>query len=74
VSGEDILIAAEDAFDIEEVRTWSPNQVCAWMAALGFEQEMVEKFAKNDISGAILIDLKWDDLKEVSDNYFNTYN
>jgi hypothetical protein len=26
---------------------------------------MVEKFARNDITGAILIDLKWEDLKEV---------
>lgn len=52
-------------YDFEEVRSWAPNQVCAWMAALGFENEMVEKFATNDITGAILIDLKWDDLKEV---------
>jgi hypothetical protein len=52
-------------WDIEEVRGWSPNQVCSWMVALGFDTDLVEKFAKNDITGSILIDLKWDDLKEV---------
>jgi hypothetical protein len=35
------------------------------MVALGFDTDLVEKFAKNDITGSILIDLKWDDLKEV---------
>lgn len=52
-------------FDIEEVRSWAPSQVCAWMAALGFEHDLVDNFAANDISGAILIDLKYEDLKEV---------
>lgn len=54
-------------FDIEEVRSWAPSQVCAWMAALSFEHDLVDNFAANDISGAILIDLKYEDLKEVCD-------
>lgn len=52
-------------YDIDEVRSWSPKQVCAWMSALGFEKELVDKFERNDISGPILVDLKWEDLKEV---------
>jgi hypothetical protein len=52
-------------YDLEEVRSWATNQVCAWMAALGFEDDLIQKFSNNDITGAILIDLKWDDLKEV---------
>lgn len=52
-------------YDIDEVKSWCPKQVCAWMSALGFEKELVDKFEKNDISGPILVDLKWEDLKEV---------
>ncbi|RPB12779.1 hypothetical protein P167DRAFT_553365 [Morchella conica CCBAS932] len=52
-------------YDIDEIRSWTPRQVCAWMTALGVERELVDKFERNDISGAILIDLKWEDLKEL---------
>lgn len=52
-------------YDLEEVRSWTPAQVCVWMAELGFDRELVEKFGKNDITGAILVDLKWEDLKEL---------
>ncbi|KAL7274870.1 hypothetical protein RUND412_002213 [Rhizina undulata] len=53
------------SFHFEDVRSWSPRQVCAWMTERGFEQELVEKFRRNDISGSILSDLKWEDLKEL---------
>ena len=69
--GEEIMIMRPQSecfqapgFDIEEVRGWATDQVCTWMAAL-FDQEMVDAFAQNDITGAILVDLKWEDLKEV---------
>lgn len=53
--------------DIEEseIENWSPMQVCTWMADLGFEETLIEKFRQNDISGAILMQLKWEDLKEL---------
>ena len=60
------LSAVVSDYGIDEVKSWSPKQVCSWMVALGFERELVEKFERNDISGAILVDLKWEDLKEVS--------
>ena len=48
-----------------EVRNWSPQQVAEWMYDAGFEDSVVEKFRSNDISGAILVDLKFADLKEL---------
>ncbi|KAF3100833.1 hypothetical protein TWF103_008139 [Orbilia oligospora] len=53
--------------DIEEseIENWSPMQVCTWMSGLGFEETLIEKFRQNDISGAILMQLKWEDLKEL---------
>ncbi|KAF3929029.1 hypothetical protein ABW20_dc0101733 [Dactylellina cionopaga] len=49
----------------EEIENWSPLQVCEWMRGLGFEDSLVERFRQNDISGAILMQLKWEDLKEL---------
>ena len=57
--------SAHSEYDIEEIRSWTTIQVCNWVAALGFEHELVERFERNDITGAILIDLKWADLKEL---------
>ncbi|KAK6529917.1 hypothetical protein TWF281_009070 [Arthrobotrys megalospora] len=53
--------------DVEEyeIENWSPMQVCNWMSELGFEESLIEKFRQNDISGAILMQLKWEDLKEL---------
>lgn len=36
-----------------------------WMYNTGFEESVIEKFTSNDISGAILVDLKFEDLKEL---------
>ena len=47
------------------LQTWTPIQVAEWMHATGFERSMIELFYENDISGATLIDLKYDDLKEL---------
>lgn len=53
-------------YDELDIMDWSPQQVCQHLAQVGFDRTIVEKFARNDISGQILIDLKWEDLKEVS--------
>ncbi|KAI9829492.1 MAG: hypothetical protein M1819_006312 [Sarea resinae] len=47
------------------VQDWSPQQVASWMYSLGFEGDVVEKFEINDISGAVLVDLHFEDLKEL---------
>ncbi|EWC44633.1 hypothetical protein DRE_06622 [Drechslerella stenobrocha 248] len=57
-------MALEDV-DESEIEHWSPIRVCEWMHELGFEGSLVEKFRQNDISGAILMQLKWEDLKEL---------
>ena len=47
------------------LRTWSPQQVAEWMHSLGFERSIVDTFFINDIAGTTLIDLQYDDLKEL---------
>ncbi|KAI9671526.1 MAG: hypothetical protein M1817_003578 [Caeruleum heppii] len=59
------LTHAVSRLDPAEVRNWSPRQVAAWMYDAGFEEAVVEKFQRNDISGEILVDLKFEDLKEL---------
>ncbi len=44
---------------------WSPKQVADWMGDYGFEESIIEKFRMHDISGAILKDLQFGDLKEL---------
>ena len=51
--------------DDPELREWTPQQVADWMYNLGFDVSVVEKFETNDISGAILMDLQFEDLKEL---------
>ena len=45
--------------------SWTPSQVAGWMVACGFDQSLVEKFRVNDISGAVLKDLQFGNLKEL---------
>ncbi|KAI9756598.1 MAG: hypothetical protein M4579_003776 [Chaenotheca gracillima] len=59
------LTDAVARLETDEVRNWSPREVAAWMYDAGFEATLVEKFQSNDISGAILVDLKFEDLKEL---------
>lgn len=47
------------------VRDWTPQEVAAWMNESGFEESLVDKFRMHDISGAILMDLHFGDLKEL---------
>ncbi|KAK2746664.1 hypothetical protein FQN57_003008 [Myotisia sp. PD_48] len=47
------------------VRSWTPAQVAEWMYETGVEDGLVESFIRNDISGAVLLDLQLDDLKEL---------
>lgn len=54
-----------DTLDKAEVAKWSPKQVARWMYGAGFEPSIVEKFDENDISGAILVTLKFEDLREL---------
>ncbi|KAL8922931.1 MAG: hypothetical protein Q9208_004893 [Pyrenodesmia sp. 3 TL-2023] len=44
---------------------WTPQQVAGWMSDYGFEESIIDKFRMHDISGAILKDLQFGDLKEL---------
>ena len=52
------------------LRAWTPRQVTQWMVDFGFEDSLVEKFRGHDISGAILQDLQFGDLKELGVHSF----
>jgi Ni/Co efflux regulator RcnB len=54
-----------EELNLNEVSVWTPRQVARWMFDAGFEPSIVEKFEENDISGAILITLKFEDLREL---------
>ncbi|KAL1989133.1 hypothetical protein VTN96DRAFT_3680 [Rasamsonia emersonii] len=56
--------------DEAEVRNWSPQDVVTWMQNAGFDDSIVEKFFINDISGAILLELQAEDLKELDIHSF----
>lgn len=47
------------------LQAWTPQQVACWMTATGLESSLMQKFRMHDISGAILKDLQFGDLKEL---------
>ncbi|EXJ79306.1 hypothetical protein A1O3_08808 [Capronia epimyces CBS 606.96] len=64
------LNTAVAQLDESQVRDWTPRQVADWMAESGFEPGVVEKFLIHDISGSVLIDLQFEDLKELDISSF----
>ena len=59
------LTDAVEELDLSQVALWTPRHVARWMYDAGFEPSIVERFEDNDISGAILITLKFEDLREL---------
>ena len=59
------LNSAVAELDESQVRSWSPHQVADWMHEAGFEDSVVQKFLNHDISGVVLLDLQFEDLKEL---------
>ncbi|KAK4691320.1 hypothetical protein P7C71_g5652, partial [Lecanoromycetidae sp. Uapishka_2] len=47
------------------LEAWTPQQVAYWMRSAELDQGMVEKLLMHDISGAIVKDLQFADLKEL---------
>lgn len=54
-----------EELDTTDLPSWSPEKVAQWMLNAGVELQFAEKFVENDINGAILITLKFEDLKEL---------
>ncbi|KAF1998092.1 hypothetical protein P154DRAFT_547119 [Amniculicola lignicola CBS 123094] len=51
--------------DNAEVRAWTSRDVATWMYQNGFDNDIIERFEAHDITGAVLLDLQFDDLKEL---------
>lgn len=50
---------------VSEPQDWTPAEVVIWMQSLGLEEDIVDTFFANDISGSILLELQSEDLKEL---------
>jgi hypothetical protein len=59
------IASAVAHLDNAEVRAWSSREVATWMYQNGFDTEVINRFEDHDITGAILLDLHFDDLKEL---------
>lgn len=48
-----------------EIRMWSTQQVIDWMYASNIDGSVIECFEMHDVDGAVLLDLDFEDLKEL---------
>lgn len=64
-SESDLFRFAEEELQTETVTSWSPGMVAQKMLNAGIEPEVCECFLQNDITGSILLKLKFEDLKEL---------
>lgn len=47
------------------IRSWSTQEVINWMLDIGCDASVIECFEQHDINGTVLIDLGFEDLKEL---------
>lgn len=47
------------------IRFWSTQEVINWMLEIGCDASVIECFEQHDINGTVLVDLEFDDLKEL---------
>lgn len=59
------IASAVAHLDSTEVRAWTSQEVATWMYQNGFEDDIIDRFEAHDITGAVLLDLQFDDLKEL---------
>jgi len=57
------LVASTDPQD--SIRSWHTQQVIDWMYASGLDSTIIECFELHDVDGAVLLDLQFEDLKEL---------
>ncbi|KAI5358899.1 putative PH domain containing protein Boi1/Boi2 [Septoria linicola] len=50
---------------LEHVRSWSTQEVCDWMYTTDIDPAVIESFHIHDIDGSVLLDLHFEDLKEL---------
>lgn len=56
----------------EDVKSWTPEQVTAYLISTGFDVESASRFQKHKISGTILLELELAHLKELEIHSFGT--
>ncbi|KAL1896610.1 hypothetical protein Sste5346_004645 [Sporothrix stenoceras] len=56
---------SHEELETDSLASWSPEMVAQWMLNAGIELQVCERFIENDITGSILITLKFEDLKEL---------
>jgi hypothetical protein len=56
---------AREELNTATLASWTPEMVAQSMLNAGIELSMAERFIENDINGAILITLKFEDLREL---------
>jgi hypothetical protein len=54
----------------EEILSWDPSQVTVWLRNATYDEAVIENFLINDITGIVLLDLKFEDLKELNIHSF----
>lgn len=54
-----------DDWNQAEPRIWTSAQVAMWMCNSGIDAAVIEKFEFHDITGTVLLDLQFQDLKEL---------
>ncbi|KAK3394681.1 hypothetical protein B0H63DRAFT_555863 [Podospora didyma] len=60
----------DEELDTSTLANWTPEMVAQWMLNANVELAATERFVENDINGAILITLKFEDLKELGISSF----
>ncbi|KAF2710459.1 hypothetical protein K504DRAFT_476420 [Pleomassaria siparia CBS 279.74] len=59
------IASAVAHLDNGQVRAWTSRQVATWMYQNGLDDDIIDRFEAHDITGAVLLDLQFDDLKEL---------
>lgn len=59
------ITTAVAGLDSTDVQTWTAKEVASWMWQNGVEESVIERFEAHDITGAVLMDLQFEDLKEL---------
>lgn len=53
-----------------DVYSWSTQRVTLWLRDAGIDESTIDKFRHHDITGPVLLDLDFDDLKQLDMNSF----
>lgn len=63
-------VEAEMQDPTAHIRSWSPEQVIHWMHAYGVDTSIITSVEGQDVSGAVLLDLEFEHLREFDINTF----